>query len=478
MKKLLVFSLMMLSLVSILAAGWEHSEIVLNISRDDSVLCSGLGDYSGTWYCQTGMHGVVVDKLGRFWIAMHDSYGPDKNGDVEFLANGDTCHYKPLYCINPDGTNASFSPITKLEFPDGTIDTLYGESVYNGSGKGISLDQDGNILYTAWSTVYKIDYETGEGIARFIPSSTWASMTEAVVDTTTGEIYCGYVLSGNVMYKMDKNMTASSLETIMDTRGWIARSIAIRRNEDASLDMYFGSTWNGLGVVRVHTNDPDMDPYEIVDTLGNFETITVDGTEYTDVKLWAESLDWTPDGNLLVGTLHREYSNISGSRWYIMDPETGEMLDTIGVAVDDSLMYNADYTVAGGVLSGRGGFFTDANTLYTVDFYTGTLDKWVYSDTDVKAEKKNVPTSYNLSQNYPNPFNPTTVIPFSIDKKANVKLVIYDMLGHEVGVALDNTLNAGNYNINFNASNLSSGVYIYQLNVDGNQISKSMIYLK
>jgi len=71
--------------------------------------------------------------------------------------------------------------------------------------------------------------------------------------------------------------------------------------------------------------------------------------------------------------------------------------------------------------------------------------------------------NYSLSQNYPNPFNPTTNIKFSIPKNALTYLKIYDVLGNEVSTYFSEFLNAGTYNVLFEAQNLSSGIYYYKL---------------
>lgn len=70
---------------------------------------------------------------------------------------------------------------------------------------------------------------------------------------------------------------------------------------------------------------------------------------------------------------------------------------------------------------------------------------------------------YYLSQNYPNPFNPSTRIEFSIPESAFAKLEVYDVLGRKVKELVNKDLNAGNYTIDFNASELSSGIYYYRL---------------
>ena len=71
--------------------------------------------------------------------------------------------------------------------------------------------------------------------------------------------------------------------------------------------------------------------------------------------------------------------------------------------------------------------------------------------------------SYLLNQNYPNPFNPSTTIQFSLPAKEFVTLKIYDVLGKEITTLVNEELNAGSYKNDWNASNLSSGVYFYRL---------------
>ncbi|MDP4114805.1 MAG: SBBP repeat-containing protein [Bacteroidota bacterium] len=95
-----------------------------------------------------------------------------------------------------------------------------------------------------------------------------------------------------------------------------------------------------------------------------------------------------------------------------------------------------------------------------------------------------VPLSNNLSQNYPNPFNPQTTISYSVAQESNVVIKVYDILGKEVAKLLNEGKKAGAYNIQFNASKLSSGMYFYTIqanSIDGKQSfreTKKMLLLK
>ncbi len=85
---------------------------------------------------------------------------------------------------------------------------------------------------------------------------------------------------------------------------------------------------------------------------------------------------------------------------------------------------------------------------------------------------------YSLQQNYPNPFNPTTVINYQIPKDGLVTLKVYDVLGREVATLINEHQQAGRYNINFDASNLPSGVYIYQIRAGDYNQSRKMLLIK
>jgi len=90
----------------------------------------------------------------------------------------------------------------------------------------------------------------------------------------------------------------------------------------------------------------------------------------------------------------------------------------------------------------------------------------------------NLPGEYKLLQNYPNPFNPVTRIKYQIKENEKVTLKIYDMLGREVITLVDAMQNKGNHEVSFNASNLSSGIYFYQLNTANYSDVKKLILLK
>jgi protein involved in ribonucleotide reduction len=108
-----------------------------------------------------------------------------------------------------------------------------------------------------------------------------------------------------------------------------------------------------------------------------------------------------------------------------------------------------------------------ANACFIFDFVTG-----------INQNNGNIPKVYSLSQNYPNPFNPVTKINFALPKQGFVSLKIYDVLGREVRTLVNEVKSAGQFSVDFNASEFASGVYFYRLESNGFSDIKRMMLIK
>ncbi|MBL7127997.1 MAG: T9SS type A sorting domain-containing protein [Ignavibacteria bacterium] len=96
----------------------------------------------------------------------------------------------------------------------------------------------------------------------------------------------------------------------------------------------------------------------------------------------------------------------------------------------------------------------------------------------IKRLHTEIPVNFKLYQNYPNPFNPATLINFDLPKSMFTKLIVYDMLGKEVATLLNEKLNAGSYEVDWDASGYTSGVYFYKLQTGEYSETKRMVYMK
>ena len=113
---------------------------------------------------------------------------------------------------------------------------------------------------------------------------------------------------------------------------------------------------------------------------------------------------------------------------------------------------------------------------------TGVLKAWClvisYTCPTGGIQTVEIPNYYSLSQNYPNPFNPVTSIKFSVPRSENVKLVVYDLLGKETAILVNEQKNPGIYKVSFDASGYASGVYFYSIQTPNFTQTKKMLLVK
>lgn len=122
-------------------------------------------------------------------------------------------------------------------------------------------------------------------------------------------------------------------------------------------------------------------------------------------------------------------------------------------------------------------YFINSTTGYAVGT-TGTILKTTTGGVGIIRLESSVPEKYSLSQNYPNPFNPTTTVRFDLSKNSHTKLTIYDITGKVVDVLINSELQSGAYEITWDATNYSSGVYFYRIETSGFVDMKRMVLVK
>jgi hypothetical protein len=115
--------------------------------------------------------------------------------------------------------------------------------------------------------------------------------------------------------------------------------------------------------------------------------------------------------------------------------------------------------------------------------HTRSFTLVVTNVTGISNNNQNIPDKFALYQNYPNPFNPETKIKFDIPSNvrretSDIKLIIYDILGKEIATLVNESLQPGTYEVTFDASNLSSGMYFYRLTASEYTNTKKLILLK
>lgn len=154
-----------------------------------------------------------------------------------------------------------------------------------------------------------------------------------------------------------------------------------------------------------------------------------------------------------------------------------------GTALGDAIQTN---NVTGDVTFGgcRAGYWNSPNSDSCLTVWVGSQGAGAYcsrlvcSTVGVEPASNEIPAEFSLKQNYPNPFNPVTNIKFSIPRSSFVKITVFDITGREVTKLVNENMNAGSYTVDFDASALATGVYLYRIDADGFTDVKKMMLIK
>jgi hypothetical protein len=185
------------------------------------------------------------------------------------------------------------------------------------------------------------------------------------------------------------------------------------------------------------------------------------------------SVSLSSDGNTAIVGGYPD-SNFTGAAWVYT--RTGGVWSQLGSKlVGRGAAGNAEQGISVSLSS-------DGNTAIVGGFADDNFEgaAWVYirALSSVREPGGGVPLQSSLGRNYPNPFNPTTKIQFTIVNRQLTMVKVFDLVGREVGTLVNEVKEPGTYTVQFDGSNLASGVYIYVLQQGSQRVSKPMTLLK
>ncbi len=321
--------------------------------------------------------------------------------------------------------------------------------------RGIAVDGSGNV-YLAGSS-----------------NATWGSPVNAFASTYGNDAFAAKLNSSGVI------QWNTFIGSSADDQG---RSIAVDGSGNIYVAGYSDATWGSP--VNAHVGSDDAFAAKFSNNgvrlwntfMGGSSTdkgnsIAVDGSGNVYVAGTSILSSWGSPANAHAGgdDAFAAKLNSSGVLLWNTFMGTGDIDKGHNIAVDGS----GNVYVAGESWESWG---SPANT------HAGNYDvfaiKFNYSDLVAVEIDLDLPTEFKLSQNYPNPFNPSTTIKFVLPGREEVKIEVFNALGRKVAVLINNIMLSGYHEVEFNAQDLPSGIYVYKITAGQYQAMKKMLFLQ
>lgn len=444
-----------------------------------------------------GAHGLAVDAEGKVWISQ---YYPEfltlASGDTLKNADGVNVSNSAIHVFNPDGTRA-MDPITALRYVDAQDNAMMDSISWQEPRvdiRGIKADHNGDIIVVLGNTaslMFRLNHKTGEVMNRVdLGVDRFGSPASPGIDAA-GNIYVAPVAADAPISIYDPDFRW--INNVAPNSPGIGRALEV----SADGNSVYWSAFTHRGTYKYHRAN-EFSQYDSLGLVheGIVATSSVRHPKTGYVWLGHSGIIEPPDS----GEVHfRPGSELT---WYALDPQAED-------AIVDSLKFDSPFTYCGSGLNRDArsvGFSRDGIYAYVGIF--GALQAesrvdgddecvWITNDNveplnrgfvykkfmrgivaSIDRDPTEIPDGFTLSQNYPNPFNPQTNIEFEIKDAGLATLKVYDVLGREVATLIDEHLVAGKYTATFNATELTSGTYVYQLNVAGHRLSGKMMLVK
>ena len=329
-------------------------------------------------------------------------------------------------------------------------------------------------------------------------TETWTveakGLGDAILDSTGNKFDLAVV--GNTIYlfnsdglvypvKYDNGSYTSlpPLENVAENYGSFKGSVTADLDNDGTDEIILGGWDNPTRVFVLKQVADTLQSYAISDTSINVETLNgaamgdLDNDGNPDFVFGTRGSPASVPNNAVL-RVEFQGGDITDPANYvtsIIDSFLVPAPDSVGGQLDVVAMANIDGDPADEVIYTQG-YTRGVSNDTTADVAILDLQHTAVS---VRMVDNKLPAKFYLNQNYPNPFNPSTTIEFGLTKEMGVELKVYNILGQEVMTLIDGQLmKAGAYKVNFKASDLASGTYLYRLKAGSQVMSRKMLLLK
>jgi hypothetical protein len=333
------------------------------------------------------------------------------------------------------------------------------------------------------------DIPDGGGVLNFLPeyyvSFNFTNASKSLIKGTQN-----LTAASNGMVRLIEGNPGGDLpvgiEVISPDRYWEFGTTASSFTANITFDLTGVGGVSNISNIRILHREDENSAWSILDP--NTNTYSINGNQITvnGITSFSQFGIGSTSQNALPVEL-TSFSATQNENSVILNWSTATELNNYGFEIERKKLNSENWSVISFV-QGYGNSNSVKNYSYVDDSIVKS-DKYLYRikqiDFDGKHEYSKIieinfnemlPGGYVLEQNYPNPFNPTTNIKFAVPENSNVKITIYNAVGKEVGVLVNGQYTAGYYNYSWDASNLASGVYFYEMITDNfRQVQKMML---
>ncbi len=430
-------------------------------------------DKIGSTFVMSGDYGIVAKSTDGAvsWSSNHVQYNTQIMNGVYNLPNTQKIWYVGrVNGNNHQGLYSSNNGNNWSTFGTGSNEEFFGITMLDANTGYVSANN---------SKVFK----TTNGGINWIPKTTvsgsnYSLYSSEFVNENTGWVFVNYssVAAGNVFKTTDGAETWTQYNLAAANPGSIMSADIVNENVgfttlNSSNKPVYKTTNGGVNWTPYTTGSTGL-LYDVKAVDTNVVYVVTSAGANRVYKSTNGGVNWTGIA-VPVAADYRSIDFKDANTGYICGNSTTIVCKTMNGGAT-WIFQNVHVITTGGVM------VTQGDTAFVNGGYTSILRAAGSIITGVEYNGNVKIDSYELKQNYPNPFNPVTTIEFNIPKASNVFLKVYDLSGREYSTDINNlNLNPGNFKLNFNGSDFSSGVYFYSLVVNGANVStKKMMLIK